>query len=97
MALLSSEPVKVVWPAVAVYSNALKAPVVETEPKDNVPLPFVFSASPFEPSAVGKLNATPLDIKGVKQLIDCRPFIKQGKIIALLQAKEQYKIYTNVS
>ena len=43
------------------------------------------------------LNATPLDIKGVKQLIDCRPFIKQGKIIALLQAKEQYKIYTNVS
>ena len=43
------------------------------------------------------LNATPLDIKGVKQLIYCRPFIKQGKIIALLQAKEQYKIYTNVS
>lgn len=43
------------------------------------------------------LNATPLDIKGVKQLIDCRPFTKQGKIIALLQAEEQYKIYTNVS
>ena len=46
----------------AVYSNAVKAPVDETEPKDNVPLPFVFSASPFEPSAVGKLNATPLDV-----------------------------------
>ena len=46
----------------AVYSNARKAPVVETVPKDNVPLPFVFRNCPLEPSAVGRLNATLLDV-----------------------------------
>lgn len=40
-------------------------------------------------------NATPVDVKCHK-LIDGRPFTEKGKIIANLQAKEQFKLYTNI-
>lgn len=41
-------------------------------------------------------NATPIDVitKGV--LIDGRPHTKSGKIIAQLQAKQQFKLYTGI-
>jgi len=39
-------------------------------------------------------NATPVDVKH-ENLIDGRPHTTEGKIIANLQAIEQYKIYTN--
>ena len=39
-------------------------------------------------------NATPIDVNVKGNLIDGRPFTKTGKIIATLQAEEQYKIYT---
>lgn len=39
-------------------------------------------------------NATPIDIVVNGILIDGRPFTEQGKKIALLQAEEQFKIYT---
>jgi len=39
-------------------------------------------------------NATPVDIINEYKLIDGRPSTPQGKIIAELQAKEQYKLYT---
>ena len=60
--LLSSFPLKDVCPAVAVYSNAVNAPVDETEPKDNTALPFVCNTCPFEPSEVGRLNAVPPEV-----------------------------------
>lgn len=41
-------------------------------------------------------NATPIDVNTKGHLIDGRPFTNQGKIIAKLQAEEQYKIYTNL-
>lgn len=41
-------------------------------------------------------NATPIDVVTNGHLIDGRPFTDQGKIIAKLQAEEQYKIYTNI-
>lgn len=41
-------------------------------------------------------NATPIDISTKGVLIDGRPFTKQGRIIANLQAKEQFKIYTGL-
>lgn len=40
-------------------------------------------------------NATPVEIYTNQTIIDGRPFTKEGKEIALLQAEEQYKIYTN--
>ena len=40
-------------------------------------------------------NATPVDVTTNETLIDGRPFKEQGKQISLLQAEEQYKIYTN--
>lgn len=40
-------------------------------------------------------NATPIEIHTDQILIDGRPFTEEGKQIALLQAEEQYKIYTN--
>ena len=40
-------------------------------------------------------NATPVDITTNEILIDGRPFKEHGKQISLLQAEEQYKIYTN--
>ena len=41
-------------------------------------------------------NATPIDVNTKGYLIDGRPFTEQGKIIAKLQAEEQYKIYINL-
>lgn len=41
-------------------------------------------------------NATPVDVDTKGYLIDGRPFTKQGRIIANLQAKEQFKIYTGL-
>jgi shikimate 5-dehydrogenase len=41
-------------------------------------------------------NATPIDVATNGYLIDGRPFTNQGKIIAKLQAEEQYKIYTTI-
>ena len=38
-------------------------------------------------------NATPVQISN-KNLIDARPSTKHGKIIAMLQAEEQFKLYT---
>ena len=40
-------------------------------------------------------NATPVDVKIKGTLIDGRPHTLDGKIIANLQAEEQYKLYTN--
>ena len=39
-------------------------------------------------------NATPINVNVKGNLIDGRPFTETGKIIAALQAEEQYKIYT---
>ncbi len=40
-------------------------------------------------------NATPIDVEVKGTLIDGRPFVEgQGRVIADLQAEEQYKIYT---
>jgi shikimate dehydrogenase len=49
-------------------------------------------------SAVGELegyifNATPMDVITKGRLIDGRPFTQEGKILARLQAEEQYKLY----
>lgn len=41
-------------------------------------------------------NATPIPVVTKGLLIDGRPTTEQGKIIAMLQAKEQFKIYTGV-
>jgi shikimate 5-dehydrogenase len=41
-------------------------------------------------------NATPIEVITKGHLIDGRPFTQSGKIIAKLQAEEQYKIYTNI-
>lgn len=40
-------------------------------------------------------NATPVDVVVDGKIIDGRPFTKDGKKIALLQAEEQYKLYIN--
>ena len=40
-------------------------------------------------------NATPADIVTKQQLLDARPHTPEGKIIANLQAVEQYRLYTN--
>ena len=42
------------------------------------------------------INATPIDVVTRGYLIDARPFTKQGKIIANLQAREQFKLYTGI-
>lgn len=39
-------------------------------------------------------NATPIEILK-ENIIDARPFTKDGKLIALFQAEEQFKLYTN--
>ena len=41
-------------------------------------------------------NATPADVETRGYLIDGRPFTTQGRVIARLQAEEQYKIYTSI-
>lgn len=44
------------------------------------------------------INATPADIKSNKNIIiDARPFTEEGKIIANLQAKEQFRLYTGIN
>jgi len=40
-------------------------------------------------------NATPVDIITDSNIIDARPTESEGKIIARLQAQEQYKLYVN--
>ena len=44
------------------YSNALNATLDPPSTNDNTPLPFVCNTCVLEPSAVGKLNATLLDV-----------------------------------
>ena len=41
-------------------------------------------------------NATPVDIVTCGKLIDGRPFTQQGKIISMIQAAEQFKLYTGI-
>lgn len=44
------------------------------------------------------INATPANIKSEKnKIIDARPFTEEGKIIANLQAKEQFRLYTGIN
>ena len=40
-------------------------------------------------------NATPIEVQVKGNLIDGRPFTPTGKMIAELQAEEQFKLYTN--
>ena len=40
-------------------------------------------------------NATPIDVSIKGDLVDGRPHTTEGKIIAKLQAFEQFKLYTN--
>ena len=40
-------------------------------------------------------NATPIDVSIKGDLVDGRPHTIEGKIIAKLQAFEQFKLYTN--
>lgn len=40
-------------------------------------------------------NATPIDVEVRGDLVDGRPFTTTGKVIAELQAEEQFKLYTN--
>lgn len=40
-------------------------------------------------------NATPIDVQVKGDLIDGRPFTATGRMIAELQAEEQFKLYTN--
>ena len=40
-------------------------------------------------------NATPIDVQVKGNLIDGRPFTPTGKLIAELQAEEQFKLYIN--
>ena len=48
------------------------------------------------PSLEGNIfNATPIDVQVKGNLIDGRPFTPTGKMIAELQAEEQFKLYTN--
>jgi protein-disulfide isomerase-like protein with CxxC motif len=43
------------------------------------------------------INATPQEfISDKNKIIDARPFTDDGKSIAELQAKEQFKIYTGI-
>ncbi len=43
------------------------------------------------------INATPQEFVSDKnKIIDARPFTEDGKVIAELQAKEQFKIYTGI-
>lgn len=44
------------------------------------------------------INATPIEILSSKNIIiDARPFCNEGKNISLLQAKEQFKLYTGIT
>jgi shikimate dehydrogenase len=65
--------------------------------KLNIPFYIVTRKNWHElPNLKGVLfNSTPIEIKSNNTLIDGRPFTEHGKQIALLQAEEQFKIYTN--
>ena len=63
----------------------------------NIPCRFILRAEwskvPYLEGVV--FNATPADVEVRGMLIDGRPFVEgQGRVIADLQAEEQYKIYT---
>ena len=63
----------------------------------NIPCRFILRAEwdkvPYLEGMV--FNATPVDVQVRGTLIDGRPFVEgQGRVIADLQAEEQYKIYT---
>ena len=64
----------------------------------NIPCRFILRAEwdkvPYLDGTV--FNATPVDVKVRGMLIDGRPFVEgQGRVIADLQAEEQYKLYIN--
>jgi hypothetical protein len=63
----------------------------------NIPCRFILRAEWDKvPNLDGMVfNATPVDVEVRGTLIDGRPFVEgQGRVIADLQAEEQYKIYT---
>lgn len=63
----------------------------------NIPCRFILRAEWDKvPNLDGMVfNATPIDVEVKGILIDGRPFVEgQGRVIADLQAEEQYKIYT---
>ena len=64
----------------------------------NIPCRFILRAEwgrvPYLDGMV--FNATPVDVEVKGTLIDGRPFVEgQGRMIADLQAEEQYKLYIN--
>ena len=64
----------------------------------NIPCKFIlrdeWDRVPYLDGTV--FNATPVDVEVRGTLIDGRPFVEgQGRIIADLQAEEQYKLYIN--
>lgn len=64
----------------------------------NIPCKFILRAEwDRVPNLDGMVfNATPVDVEVRGTLIDGRPFVEgQGRIIADLQAEEQYKLYIN--
>jgi len=64
----------------------------------NIPCKFILRAEwDRVPNLDGMVfNATPADVEVKGTLIDGRPFIEgQGRMIADLQAEEQYKLYIN--
>jgi shikimate dehydrogenase len=64
----------------------------------NIPYKFILRAEWDKvPNLDGMVfNATPVDVEVRGTLIDGRPFVEgQGRIIANLQAEEQYKLYIN--
>ncbi len=64
----------------------------------NIPYKFILRAEWDKvPNLDGMVfNATPVDVEVRGILIDGRPFVEgQGRIIADLQAEEQYKLYIN--
>lgn len=64
----------------------------------NIPYKFILRAEWDKvPNLDGMVfNATPVDVEVRGTLIDGRPFVEgQGRIIADLQAEEQYKLYIN--
>jgi shikimate 5-dehydrogenase len=63
----------------------------------NIPCRFILRAEWDKvPNLDGMIfNATPVDVEVRGTLIDGRPFVEgQGRVIADMQAEEQYKIYT---
>ena len=64
----------------------------------NIPCKFILRAEWYKvPNLDGMVfNATPVDVEVRGTLIDGRPFVEgQGRVVADLQAEEQYKLYIN--